>query len=302
MSDQPSAIRYRDRARGVIEAERVFGGDSLRWLYGRRHGRLLTDLLLTRRTLNHFYGWRQRSPKSRAKIAEFVSSLGIDATEAELPLEDYRSLDDFFTRRLRAGARPIDSDPRHLVAPADARLLVQPRLDGATLAVKGSRVGVPELLGDRALAARFAGGTAYIFRLAPADYHRFHFPDDGDADEARSAGRALHSVHPIALAAGAPSFRNRRMVTLLRTRGFGAVAMVEVGALLVGTIVQTYRPGQVARGVEKGMFRFGGSTVVLLCEPGRVEVDPDLVEWSTLDRPSSIETLVRMGTAIGRVP
>src|SRR5262249_54674511 len=137
--------------------------------------------------------------------------------------------------------------------------------------------------------------------LAAADYHRFHFPDDGDADSARSTGRALHSVHPIALDAGAPSFLNRRMVTLLRSRGFGTLAMVEVGALLVGTIVQTYRPGRVARGAEKGLFRFGGSTVVLLCEPGRVEVDPDLVEWSTLDRPSSIETLVRMGTTIGRV-
>jgi phosphatidylserine decarboxylase len=89
------------------------------------------------------------------------------------------------------------------------------------------------------------------------------------------------------------------MVTLLQSRSFGTLAMVEVGALTVGTIVQTYRPGPVLRGAEKGLFRYGGSTVVLLVEAGRVEIDPDLLAWSAVDRPAPIETLVRMGTSIG---
>ncbi len=103
-------------------------------------------------------------------------------------------------------------------------------------------------------------------------------------------------MHPIALAAGAPAFRNKRTVAFLSTERFGEIALVEIGALLVGTIVQTYRPGPVARGAEKGYFRFGGSTVVVLVEPGHLVPDPDLVEWSA----RGIKTLVKMGAGIGR--
>src|SRR5690606_10594103 len=119
-----------------------------------------------------------------------------------------------------------------------------------------------DLLADAALARRYRGGAALVVRLAPADYHRFHFPESGLAGPARPIPGPLHSVHPIALAGGAPSFRNRRHVTLIETERAGLVAMVEVGALLVGTIEQTYEPGPVTRGDEKGTFRMGGSTVV----------------------------------------
>jgi phosphatidylserine decarboxylase len=102
--------------------------------------------------------------------------------------------------------------------------------------------------------------------------------------------------------AGAASFANKRAVTLFESDNFGTLAIVEVGAITVGTIEQTYRPGRVERGAEKGTFHFGGSTIVLLIEPGRLIVDADLLETSTLDRPDAVETRVRMGTAIGRHP
>jgi phosphatidylserine decarboxylase len=259
---------------------------------------MLTDRVLTGAAAHWIYGRLQRTRRSRRRIAGFVASLGIDLAEAERPLDAYGSLDDFFTRRLRAGARPIDPDPAHLLSPADARTLVVPRLDGACLRVKGTQIDLDELLRDAALARRYAGGAALIARLAPADYHRFHFPDDGVASPARAIGGRLHSVHPIALAAGAPSLANKRTVTLLDSRGFGPLALVEVGALCVGTIVQTYRPGTVRRGDEKGIFRFGGSTVVLLAEPGRLGFDDDLVECSR----EGMETLVRVGTRVARRP
>lgn len=166
------------------------------------------------------------------------------------------------------------------------------------LPVKGSQISLPELLGDAELAERFQGGVAVIIRLAPADYHRFHFCDDGVASPWRPIAGRLHSVHPIALAAGAPSFRNRRCVTRLASRHFGELVSVEVGALCVGTIEQTFLPGPVVRGQEKGMFHFGGSTVVLLAEPGRVELDRDLVESSL----QGVETLVRLGERMGGLP
>lgn len=289
-------IRYRDRETGEIKVERVFAGDALRFLYEARRGRLLTGLVLKRRAFNRAYGFLQRTDRSRRKIADFVAKLGIDASEAERPLEDYRSLDDFFTRRLKPGARPVDEAPEHFVSPADSRVLVYPRLEGQRLRVKASEVGLEDLLADGALATRFAGGAALVHRLAPADYHRFHFPEGGFAGPPQAAGRHLHSVHPIALAAGAPSFLNYRAISRLRTTRFGEVGIVEVGALLVGSIVETYRPGPVRRGAEKGYFRFGGSTVVMLVEPGRAAIDDDLVEASA----AGMETFVKMGTRVAR--
>jgi phosphatidylserine decarboxylase len=299
-SSDPPPIRFRDRLTGAIETERIYQGDRLRLLYGR--ARLLTDLVLTRRWFSQVYGWLQRSPRSRPEIARFISSLGVNVDEVELPPEAYGSLDAFFTRRLKPGARPIDPDPARLVSPCDARLLVA-RLDrsGGELSVKRSRVTVDELVGDAALAAAYRGGTAYIFRLAPVDYHRFHFSDGGNVEAARPVSGPLHSVHPIALAAGAPSFRNQRAWSILQSDHFGSILIIEIGALTIGTIVQTYEPGRVERGAEKGYFGFGGSTVVLLLEPNRVILDEDLVAHSALERAEPIETLVKMGTAIGRV-
>ncbi len=285
-------LLIRDRRSGAVFPERVFGGDALDRLYGTAHGRLLRRLLRTR-PFNQIYGAWKRRRGSREEIPRFVESLGIDATEAELPLDRYESLDAFFERRLQPGARPVEADPSRLVAPVDARALAFPACEALT--VKRSRVELPVLLGDAALARRFAGGAAFVFRLAPADYHRFHFPVDGVAGPSRRLPGGLESVHPIALAAGARSFENQRDVTLLETARFGTLAMVEVGALLVGTILQTYRPGAVARGAEKGTFRFGGSTVVLLAEPGRVRIDDDLISTG----PDALEVLVRMGSSIG---
>jgi phosphatidylserine decarboxylase len=245
---------------------------------------------------------RRRSGRSRGAVAAFAAAAGVDAGEADRPLEAYVSVDDFFTRRLRPGARPIDRDPRHLVCPGDGRLLVAPRLGAGPLPIKGTHVDVVALLGDVALARRYVGGCAYVLRLAVADYHRFHFPDGGVASRSRAIAGRLHSVHPIALDAGAPAFANQRAVSVLDSDHFGRVALVEVGALTVGTIVQTYRPGRVERGAEKGTFRMGGSTIVMLLEPGAVAVDEDLVAASSLDAPAPIETRVRMGTRIGSRP
>jgi len=301
-------VRFRDRETGQIEKERIFLEGYLRFLYGGGPlRRLLVGLFLARGPASHLWGVLRRSPRSRLRIAGFVSSLGIDAGEAERPLESYRSLDAFFARRLRPGARPIDRTPEHLVAPCDGRLLVAPRLEGVTLRVKGASLDAAELLGDGGLARRFEGGTAFVIRLAPADYHRFHFPDGGMASPPRRLGGPLHSVHLIAVEAGAPIFRNKRVVTTIRSDNFGEIAMVEVGALLVGRIEETYIPGRVERGDEKGCFRFGGSTIVLLLEPGRIVCDDDLVRWSALpsaeapDR-TPIETFVRLGTRLGKRP
>ncbi len=288
-------FRIRDRATGATFTERMIGAATMRFFYGNLLGRAFTDWVLSRELLNHFYGLWQRSSLSRGAIRGYIDGLGIDPTEAEHPLEHYATLDAFFTRRFKPGARPFDPLPGHLPTPAEGRILVYPRVEG-TIRVKGADLSVPDLLGDAAPAARFRGGDVVVVRLAPADYHRFHFPDDGYATESHRIGSGLHSVHPIALAAGAQAFCNKRTVCRLASRNFGELVLIEVGALIVGSIVQTYTPGPVARGQEKGCFRFGGSTVVLVTEPNRLIFDDDLVAASAED----VETLTKVGTRIAR--
>jgi phosphatidylserine decarboxylase len=286
--------RYRNRETGAIETERVFKEKTLHFLYENPFGRFLNGLLLKRRVFSLLYGgWQRRRGKGR--IQDFVDSIGVNVAEAEKPLEAYPTLDEFFTRRLAPDARPIDADPEHLVSPADGRVPVCPRLDGGILTVKSSRATLEDLLGEADLAERYRGGAAVIVRLAPVDYHRFHFPEAGVAKEARRTAGSLHSVHPIALAAGAPSFLNERTITGISTKGFGEIQMIEIGAIAVGKIVQTYTPGPVERGQEKGFFRFGASTVVLLAEPGRLRLDEDLAEANA----NGLESLVRVGMRIG---
>jgi phosphatidylserine decarboxylase len=256
----------------------------------------LTWHILVKRPAHWLYGQWQRGPWTRKRIRSFVDDLGIDASEAALPLDAYRSLDDFFVRELRPGVRPLDPHPERLLSPADARVLAYGRIGNHLPTVKGQPVTLATLLGDGDLAASFEEGSALVFRLAPADYHRFHFPASGHAGEARTIEGPLHSVHPIAIAGGAPSFENARIVTRLETVAFGPLLLVEVGALLVGTIRQTFTPGEVRRGQEKGYFRFGGSTVVLLAQRHRILIDDDLLANTR----RGFETRLRMGTGIAR--
>lgn len=295
----PAPVLIRDRRSGALFAEKVFSEAELRFLYGDPRGRLLERVLVSAAPVSALYGLLQRAPWSRRRVRGFVERLGIDASEADRPLDAYPSLDAFFTRRLRAGARPVERDPGRLVSPADGRVLVYPEVAaGSALEVKGTRATLTEVVGSARLARRYEGGSVAIVRLAPADYHRFHFPLDGRASAWWALGRRLHSVHPIALAGAAPSLRNKRTLTALDAPGWGRVLLIEVGAMLVGTIVQTYRPGAVARGQEKGYFRFGGSTTILVLEPGRARWDEDLVASSR----EGVETLVTMGSGIGARP
>lgn len=288
------AITYLDRETGTVREETIYGRAALEYGYGTTLGRLAMSLM-PHGLLSHLYGFLNRLPSSKSRIPAFVSELGIDANEAALPLQEYRSLNEFFCRRLKSEARPIDDSPGRLLSPADGRILVFQDLAAQSVEIKGCELRLEELILDSHTAKTYEHGSLIVVRLAPCDYHRFHFPDTGLASESRLVKGRLHSVHPIALAARAPAFRNKRAISFLDSEAFGRIALVEVGAFAVGTIVQTYAPGPVARGQEKGYFRFGGSTIVMLVEPGRMVMDEDLLDASG----RGIETFVKMGTSLG---
>jgi phosphatidylserine decarboxylase len=298
-SSTPTApVRHRDRRTGEVVDEPVFAEDTLRWLYEDKLGQLVFRHLLNNRLFCTLYGMRMDAPWSRRLIAPFIARFAIDMAEAERPAEAYRHFNDFFTRRLKPGARSWPVEPGRLGSPGDGKLLVYPQLASDTrLPIKGTACSPAALLASEQEAAAFAGGAAMVLRLAPPDYHRFHFPDGGTVGETRDVPGGYDSVNPIALARVPDVFcRNKRAVTYLDSDHFGRVAVVEVGAITIGAIVQTCRPGRVTRGDEKGLFRYGGSTVVLLFEPGRVHFDPDLVAESA----AGLEVRVQAGEGIAR--
>ena len=137
-----------------------------------------------------------------------------------------------------------------------------------------------------------------IVRLAPADYHRFHFPADGKISMSRKIEGYYYSVSPHAIRQNFRIFcENKREYSILSTEKFGDICIAEIGATMVGGIKQTYEPDTfVKKGDEKGYFYFGGSTVIMFLEKDRVEIDRDILENSI----NGIETKVFMGEGIGK--
>lgn len=299
MSVEP--IRYFHRAKRTLETEEIYGERWLRFAYENPVGRFFTWAVIRRWAASAYYGWRMSRLYSANKVLPFIIKYNLDADEfAKSPLS-YNSFNEFFHRALKPEARPIAGGDGVAVLPADGRHLAFQDVDETDgFYVKGSKFTLAELLGDAGMAADFRGGAMLISRLCPVDYHRFHFPVAGVPDEARLINGYLYSVSPIALRRNVKYLvQNKRMVTRIASPAFGTVAMLEVGATMVGTIAQLYVDGRpVAKGEEKGWFKFGGSCVITLFQKGRIRLDADLVEQSR----NGIETYAKMGERLGEAP
>ena len=295
---QPEPLRYYDRYDRALKTEKIFGEKWLRFAYENPVGRLAVWLLAKRRFFSWYYGRQMNREGSDIHIFKFIADYNIDATEfAKSPFE-FTTFNQFFHRALKPEARPIAQGTGLAVLPADGRHLAFPDVDKAEgFYVKGAKFTLAELLGDEALAAKFSGGSMLISRLCPSDYHRFHFPVSGIPTEARLIRGPLYSVSPIALRRNIQYLvRNKRMITLVEAPDFGTVAMIEVGATNVGSIVQGYVPGRaVVKGEEKGLFAFGGSCVITLFAAGRILFEDDLLNQSA----EFVETYARMGDRLG---
>lgn len=278
--DCPDApIEFFNRHSGQVEQEQVYGEGFLRWVYGRPLGRAALHTAVKRSAFSRLYGWLMDSERSRDLITPFIAKYRLDPATFEKPPEAFGSFNEFFFRRLADGVRPVDPDPDSVVFPADGRHLAVADVSAMTgFFVKGQRFDLPALLGDAALADRYARGTLVLSRLCPVDYHRYHFPVCGVPESPRLLPGPLFSVSPIALRRRlAYLWENKRVLTRLHTQRFGTVLVLEIGATNVGSMVSTFRPGlPVAKGAEKGYFRFGGSSVITVFEPGRVQLAADL--------------------------
>ena len=287
-------VHYIDRRDGEVKTEAIYGERSLRWVYGNTLGRLAQWLLIRRWIVSAWYGRRMDTAKSSLRIRPFIEQYGLDEGEFAEPVDEYNSFNEFFYRKLKPGARPVDAAAWSVVFPADGRHLAFADISAKTdFFVKGQSFDLAQFLGDEGLAKRYDGGLMLISRLCPVDYHRFHFPCAGEVGIPRFINGWLYSVNPVALVTRPSIFwENKRVVTLIESTKLGQVQFVEIGATMVGGIRQTYMPGEaVAKGDEKGYFAFGGSSVVVLFEKGRVEFDADLLENTA----NGLETYARVG-------
>lgn len=299
LSGESKRIEVVDRRSGEAFVEKVYGDDAMKVFYGSAAGAAFTSRFLTNRFLSNLYGAYNDSGASKHKIEEFVSHLGIDVAEAEKDLASYASFNEFFARKLKPEARPITTDKDAVASPGDGRLMLFPAIDDGTVShLKWAPIPLVTLFQENhSLVERFRGGSCGVLRLCPSDYHRFHFPVAGRVGITRVVPGLLHSVSPYALEQKIPVYcLNKRTICEMESDSFGRVVLMEIGALFVGSIVQTYRAGaNMAAGDEKGYFKFGGSTSIFFFEKGAVRWDEDLVRYCGEGR----ETYVRMGERLG---
>jgi len=292
-------IQYINRSTGAREEELVYGDKFLKWVYESDTGSFFLETLVKRKLFSFLYGKLQDTPGSRRKIKGFVQNMHINMSEAKAEdINSYRTFNAFFTRELKPEARPVPVDPDILIAPADGKILAWENINIDNLIqVKGSFYTLADLLQDKKLAMEYAQGICLVIRLCPTDYHRFHFPDSGIPGKARRINGHYYSVNPLALRKIKGLYcENKRELTILDSDHFGEMLLIEVGATCVGSIVQTYRPGQhVRKGSEKGYFKFGGSTMILVLKKDAVKIDTDIL----FNTSEGLETTVKMGERIG---
>lgn len=280
-------ISYFNRYTGKIEEEQIYGERALRFAYQTPPGRLALAWAVKRAWFSRWYGNRMDRWKSSVLIKPFIEKYGLNPEEFALPPSKYHTFNEFFYRKLKPEARPIDPDPNSVVFPADGRHLgFQKVSEIDAVFVKGQRFDLPALLGSHELAEKYADGTLILSRLCPVDYHRFHFVTAGTPVSPKLINGPLYSVSPIALKRNLSYlWQNKRVLTVIRTANLGEVIQMEIGATNVGSIVQTAVPYQpAAKGAEKGYFRFGGSSTITLFEPSKVTLAADLVKQTALQR------------------
>ncbi|CAO3648032.1 unnamed protein product [Mucor hiemalis] len=298
-------IIVQDRSTGQLIEEKmsVYVRLGMRLVYkGMKTGiqsrgaqRILTNLTMKQ-------GRRFDNPNSVREIPAFIKFHKIPLDEVWKPINSFKTFNEFFYRKLKPGSRPADfpNDPTVAVSPADSRMIAFESVSEASrIWIKGVEFSLKKLLGGSPSAKNFDGGSLAVFRLAPQDYHRFHSPVDGVITKIKHISGQYYTVNPMAIRTTIDVFGdNARTIVWIDSKEYGQVAVVCVGAMLVGSIIITAEVGhEIKRADEMGYFAFGGSTLIVVFQPDKMSFDHDLLNNSD----KAVETLVRVGNHIGNV-
>lgn len=285
-------MKYKDRDGNSIISD-TKQDKSLEYMYERAPFRLMLKLL-SAPWVSDLCGKFMDSWMSTFMIDPFVKKNNIKMSDYER--KQYRSYNEFFTRKVKPKARPINKEPQTLIAPCDGKVSAYPITLDAKFKIKDSTYTVESMLRNKELAKDYIGGTCVILRLTVDNYHRFCYVDDAVKERNNFIPGRLYTVNPIILDHVNIYKENSRSYCVLDTANFGKVIQMEVGALMVGKIHNYHRQAIVRRGQEKGRFEFGGSTVVLLLQRDMAAIDNDIL----INTKEGYETIVQMGEQIGK--
>lgn len=264
----------------------------LKKLYGTFLGRCALKVLVCR-FVSNIGGWYMSSGLSKRRINSFVKANQIDMSQYEK--RDYVSYNDFFTRKILDGKRPFLMDDNVLISPADSKLSCYKINTDSHFTIKNTVYSLTDLLNDEKLANDYLNGYCMIFRLTVDDYHRYSFIDDGKIIKSKYIPGKFHTVNPIANDYYPIYKQNSRNYTVIESKNFGVMIQMEVGAMMVGKIVN-HNKKYCLKGEEKGYFEFGGSTVIILLKENQAVIDNDILENTKKDK----ETVVKLGETIGK--
>lgn len=263
----------------------------LRFLYRTVPGRMVLKLLVQPK-VSEAAGCYLSSRASKWMVPYYIRKHKIDMSDIDIPAGGFSSFNDFFTRK--RSAECFDVTYGHLISPCDG-LMSCIRIEGNTvLDIKNTKYTLNDLLKDHELAGQFRDGTALVFRLTPADYHRYCYAVNGKVLQHKKIRGRLHCVRPIALRTVPVFAQNSREYQVLETESFGTVLQMEIGALLVGKIRNNSSSSKdiyVGRGEEKGYFEFGGSTIIMLFKKNKICMNESLYKRQNSDE----EIPVHMG-------
>ena len=272
---------YNRKTKSYIETEQ-YGNNALIKLY--RNKFLLS--IATCKFVSDIYGLFTRTRASKFMIKKFIKANNIDMTRFKN--EKYNSFNAFFIRNLKK--IDIDKNSNNFISPCDSKLTAYKIKDNLKVNIKGLEYTIDELF-DHENLDKYKNGYMMVFRLSVDDYHRFCYTDNGNKIKRKTIKGKYHTV-------SSPSSKykiykeNHREYTIMNTENFGEIIYMEVGALLIGKIVN-YDLDRFKRGEEKGYFLPGGSTIVLIVN--NIKVDTDILKNSK----KNIETIVHIGEKIG---
>ncbi len=264
---------------------------GLRYCYCKHLG-LPVRRIMTNPVLTAIVGAYMDTPLSTRRIEHFIRANRLDMSDYKK--QDYRCFNDFFTRQVKDGARPVNMDPDTLISPCDGYMSAYRISADSEFAIKRSWYNVDDLVGGAQMAADYMNGTCLVLRLGVENYHRYCYIDDGFKSRNRHIKGRYHPVQPIVVRKSPVFMQNTREYCVLYTENFGPVVQIEVGACLVGKIENYREAGVTHRGEEKGLFRFGGSTIVLLFREGVLDLPQEVFD----DTLRGIERPVRFGSEI----
>jgi len=287
-------ILYNKDKKEFVE-EKVYFKSALEFLYSNNFfSKIFMKLFSKTPIFSKVIGFINNLKFSKYKIKSFVEHFHVNTLEFEKNLNEFISFNDFFIRKLKKDIRKIDFDENSLVFPCDGRFLAYQNIsDFDHFFVKNEKFDLNEFLQDEILANVYKDGSMLLCRLAPQDYHRFHFPCDGVPSKSKIINGYLFSVNPIALKKNIKILsQNKRVLTTFKTKSFSDILYIEIGATNVGSINQTYTPNiEYKKGDEKGYFSLGASSIVLLFKKNIVSFEDDLVQMTK----KKIETLSHFG-------